>query len=184
MLTRSDSALRCAIPLTEWGVAESLCWVTDPWATGARFCLFRWDISVICPVIALKLVVAVLAVAYLFGDYNRIHLIFFSHLEKIRSVTQKNRHAFLSETGKLFANIWRCNEGAQFPGRRITMGAPNHCGGRRRAPKSPDNVTCTFFNAVHLLPKDLRFERGAPNLLLALGPIKTRYAPADVQMSL
>jgi len=35
------------------------------------------------------------------------------------------------------------------------------------APKSPNNVTCTFFNTLHLLPKKLRFEHGAPNLLLA-----------------
>jgi len=28
----------------------------------------------------------------------------------------------------------------------------------RRARKSPNNVTSTFFNTVHLLPKDLRFE--------------------------
>jgi len=69
-------------------------------------------------------------------------------------------------------------KGAQFPG-RITMGAPNHCGG---APKSPnnvtsgffsvdDNVTSTFINPVHLLPKDLSWEHGAPNLFLALGAI-------------
>jgi len=48
-------------------------------------------------------------------------------------------------------------EGAQLPGHRITMGAP----------KSPNNVTSAFFNTVHLLPKDRRFEHGAPNLLLA-----------------
>jgi len=43
-------------------------------------------------------------------------------------------------------------KGAQFPCRRITMGVP----------QSPNNVRNTFFNTVHLLPKDLRFEhRGA-----------------------
>ena len=44
--------------------------------------------------------------------------------------------------------------GAQFPGRRIPMGAP----------KSPNNVTSTFFNTVHLVPKDLRFEHGGVKL--------------------
>jgi len=29
----------------------------------------------------------------------------------------------------------------------------------------------SYFNAVHLLPKELRFEHGAPNLFLALGAI-------------
>jgi len=34
--------------------------------------------------------------------------------------------------------------------------APNHYG----APKNTNNVTSAFFNAVDLLPKDLRIERG------------------------
>jgi len=51
-------------------------------------------------------------------------------------------------------NEW--GKGAQFSGRQITA----------RVPKSPNIVTSTFFNTVHLLPKDLKFEQGAPNLLL------------------
>jgi len=51
--------------------------------------------------------------------------------------------------------------GAQFPGFRITAGSL----------KSPNNVASTFFNTVHLLPKDLRFE----NFLLAPG-----LAPSDL----
>jgi len=35
--------------------------------------------------------------------------------------------------------------GAKFPGRRITMGASNHCG---RGPKSYNNVTSTFFSST------------------------------------
>jgi len=57
--------------------------------------------------------------------------------------------------------------GAQFLGRRVTMGAPNHCMAAewmRGAPKSPKNVTSTFFNTVHLLPKDLSFEHGGAKL--------------------
>jgi len=59
------------------------------------------------------------------------------------------------------------NEGAQSPGRRITVGAPNHYGERRMTagtPKSPNNVTDVFFNAVYLLPKDLKFEHGGAKL--------------------
>jgi len=59
--------------------------------------------------------------------------------------------------------------------------APNLNGGAKSlwgAPKSPNNVTNRFFNTVYLLPKDLRFEHGAPNLLLAPGAIWSRYAPA------
>jgi len=38
------------------------------------------------------------------------------------------------------------------------MEVSNDCGGR---PKTPKNVTSTFFNSVHLLPKYLRFEHGS-----------------------
>jgi len=31
-------------------------------------------------------------------------------------------------------------------------------------PKSPNNVTDVFFNAVYLLPKDLKFEHGGAKL--------------------
>jgi len=46
----------------------------------------------------------------------------------------------------------------------------NHYGGAeslRGGAESLSNVTCTFFSTVNLLPKDLRFERGAPNLFLS-----------------
>jgi len=76
------------------------------------------------------------------------------------------------------------NEGvrrAQFPGRQFTMCALNHCGGAevlREPPKSPNNVTRTFFNTVKLLSKELRFDHGgagsitgASNLFFAPGAI-------------
>jgi len=37
------------------------------------------------------------------------------------------------------------------------------------APKSLNNLTSTFFNTVNFLPKDLKLECGAPNLLLYPG---------------
>jgi len=40
------------------------------------------------------------------------------------------------------------------------MEVPTHCGGAKR----PNNVTSTFFNSVHLLQKDLRFEHGDTKL--------------------
>jgi len=64
--------------------------------------------------------------------------------------------------------------GARFPGCRVTMGAPNHCGGAewlRRVPKSPNNLTSTSFIKVPLLRKNLSFNMGAPNLLLASGAV-------------
>jgi len=42
-----------------------------------------------------------------------------------------------------------------FPGRRITAGSM----------KIPNNVSITFLNTVHLLPKDLRFEHGGAKLI-------------------
>jgi len=40
-----------------------------------------------------------------------------------------------------------------------------------RPPKIPNNAANTFLNTMNLLPKDVRFEHGAPNLLLAPGDI-------------
>jgi len=50
--------------------------------------------------------------------------------------------------------VTRWGKGARFPGRRITMRAPNNCG----ALKSPNNVTSTVFNTLNLPSKDLRFK--------------------------
>jgi len=57
-------------------------------------------------------------------------------------------------------------QGAQFPGRRITMRALNDCG----APKSPNNVTRTSVQYI-CFRKTSGSKIGAPNLLLASGAI-------------
>jgi len=46
--------------------------------------------------------------------------------------------------------------GAQLPGAE-SMGAPNHCGGRRKVP----TMTQVPSPITHLLAKDLRFEHGS-----------------------
>jgi len=51
--------------------------------------------------------------------------------------------------------------------------APNHYG----APKSPNNVTSTVFNTVHLLPKDRRFEHGGAKLASCPGRHLTSLRP-------
>ena len=69
---------------------------------------------------------------------------------------------------------------AQFPKRQVTMRAPNHCWGAerlRRTPKSPNNVARTFFNTVHLLPKDLSFENGGAKLASCPGHHLTSLHP-------
>ena len=53
--------------------------------------------------------------------------------------------------------------GAQFPGRQFTMGALSHCRGAElllEVPKSPNNVTSSFFNTVNLPSKELGFDHG------------------------
>jgi len=50
-------------------------------------------------------------------------------------------------------NEWGAR-GAQLPGAESLRGAP----------KSPNNVTSSFINAVHLLPKDLRFQHAGAKL--------------------
>jgi len=60
------------------------------------------------------------------------------------------------------------NKGVTSGGKRGTIPrAPNHCEDAeslRKAPKSPNIVTSTLFNTVHLLPKDLRYEHGGAKL--------------------
>jgi len=58
--------------------------------------------------------------------------------------------------------------------------APNHWG----TPKSPNNGTNTFFNTVHLIPKELRFEYGGAELASCPGATQLRYAPDYEQMNL
>jgi len=63
--------------------------------------------------------------------------------------------------------VTRGGKGAQFPGRQFTMGALNHCRDAellREAPTSPNNVTSTFFNTVHLPSKELIFNHGRGKL--------------------
>ena len=58
-------------------------------------------------------------------------------------------------------------KGAQFPWRRMTTGGP----------KSPNNVTSTFFNTVYLFPKDLKFEHGGTKLASSSGRHLTSLRP-------
>jgi len=91
-----------------------------------------------------------------------------------------NRRSPLAATYHTARDVSRGARGALFPGRRITIGAPNHCGGAewlREAPKSPNNVASTFFNTVHLLPKDLRFEYGDAKLASCPGRHLTSLHP-------
>jgi len=46
-----------------------------------------------------------------------------------------------------------------------------------RAPKNPNNITNTFFSTVHLVPKDLRFERGGAKLVSCPGCHLTSVRP-------
>jgi len=59
------------------------------------------------------------------------------------------------------------NEGHNFPGSESLRGAP----------KSSNNVTSTFFNTVHLLPKDVRFEHGDAKLASCSGRPLTSLRP-------
>jgi len=70
-------------------------------------------------------------------------------------------------------------EGSQFAGHQFTGGAESLRGAELLwgAPKSPHNVTSTFFNTVSLLSKELRFDHvgagsttGAPNSFFAPTP--------------
>jgi len=57
-------------------------------------------------------------------------------------------------------DVTREARGKQFPSAKSLRGALNDCG----APKIPNNVTSTFFNTVHLLPKNIRFKHGGTKI--------------------
>ena len=82
--------------------------------------------------------------------------------------------SFFSKPNKTSAHLYG-RRGVTRGGKGVIIPrAPNHYGERRMtagAPKSPNNATSTFFNAVHLLPKDLKFEHGGAKLLLTPGAI-------------
>jgi len=66
--------------------------------------------------------------------------------------------------------------GGQFPGRQITIGAPNLCWDTkrlRRVSKRPNNITSNVFNTVPELPKDLRFEHGGARVASCPGCLLT-----------
>jgi len=67
--------------------------------------------------------------------------------------------------GIVFRGVTRGTKGAQFPGRRMTAGS---------AEKSQQ---CTFFNTVHLLRKDFRFEHGFAKLASCPGRHLTLLGP-------
>jgi len=61
----------------------------------------------------------------------------------------------------IFRGVTKGGQGGTIPR------ASNDCGGRQMtagAPKRPHNVASTFFNAIHLLAKNLKFENGGVKL--------------------
>jgi len=75
------------------------------------------------------------------------------------------------EKQRTFIRLQGRNEGEQgehnSPDAESQQGAPNHYGECRvtaGAPKSPNNITSAFFNAVHLLLKDLKLEHDVAKL--------------------
>ena len=76
-------------------------------------------------------------------------------------------------------------KGAQFPRRRITMGAPNHLRGRRMTAEGAEQsqqYRKVLSSTVHLLRKHLRFEHGAVKLASCPGPIEPRNLPSGDNM--
>ena len=88
-------------------------------------------------------------------------------------MTEKNGHAqcIFVRNRQVVANLQGRNEGGK--GGHNSSGAES----LRGAPKNPDNVTSTFFNRVHLLPGDLRFEHGGAKLASCPGRHLTSLRP-------
>ena len=100
----------------------------------------------------------------------QIHSCFFSHSINVRDLPISAVISSLHYQTRGLRSTLGHNEdgarGAQFPGRRITMGRKS----LRGAPKSPSNVTNTFFSRVLLLPKDISFEHGSAKHFLPQAP--------------
>ena len=97
---------------------------------------------------------------------NRVRHLFFKYfiLENAASYTQRrNKGGGHNSPGD--ESLW-------WP--RITAGSAEW---PRRALKSPNNVTSTFFDTVHWLPEDLRFEHGGAKLASCPGRRLTSLRP-------
>ena len=77
-------------------------------------------------------------------------------------------------TGAQSRGVTRVGKGAQFLGRQFTRGGAEWL---QRAPKKTNNVTSSFFNRVHLLPKDLKSEQGGAKLASWSGRHLTSFRP-------
>jgi len=104
-------------------------------------------------------------------------------------------NAYLSHSGKLFANVNICSfiyaaarlnqQGRNKGSRGRNFRAANLWGRRMIAvtAKDPNNVTRTFFNTVHWLSKDLRFENGGVKFASWHGHHLPRYPPINLEIS-
>ena len=94
----------------------------------------------------------------------------FCHIAASCLLTYASVAFYTLHYGSISRDVTKGARGAQFHGRRITLGSLKYCTGRRmivEAPKSHNNVTSTFFNTVYLLPKDLRcFLPWTPSILV------------------
>jgi len=70
--------------------------------------------------------------------------------------------------------IMRGARGAQFPGSRITMGAPTHCVGHRKSPTMSQVLSSIQYICF---VKTSGSNMGARNLLIDPGAIYPRYVP-------
>ena len=125
------------------------------------------------------------------GKYKKICLFHFYTYQNLyfrsSDPTQFNSsHFWLTFKGRVGSRgVRRGERGAQFPGRQFTMRELNHCEGAellREPPKSPNNLTSTFFNTVNLLLKELRCNHGGAKLRpwgasLATGGAKLVFCP-------
>jgi len=90
---------------------------------------------------------------------------------------RKENEQFLRHRGN---GIQGCNEGgkgAKFPRLRVTMGAPNGCGGHQKVPTTSQVPSSTQYICFR---KTSVSNTGAPNLLLVPGAIWPRYAPGGI----
>jgi len=100
-----------------------------------------------------------------------------SHYKQWRDVLPSDLSEFSVNKKNVINLIFKCFFGLStkihFP---ITR-APSHYAGTKSLRGTPNNVTSTFFNSIHLHPKDLRFEHEGAKLASCTGRHLTSLCP-------
>jgi len=106
---------------------------------------------------------------------NWARLMHFCHIAANCLLTQTSVAFYTLHYGSISRGVMKGQWGRNYLGAESLWGRWMITG----APKNPNNFTHTFFNTVHLLPEDLRFENGGAKLASCPGRYLTSLRPCQ-----